>query len=218
MLVIADNDVRGAVAAIRHVLESAEWHEYTAALDIRFGDLEVLGLSRDATDRLVWETCQNFDALLVTANRAGGDDSLDRVIRESSDLDSLPVITIADPQCLVRDRRYANETAIALLDFLERIDSLRGVGRLFIREIARGHSDNCLAPRALTTLTLEPSCRTGEPPNTRRRYAVARMCWICDYRGDNGPRCRSTDWSVRRGCRQRPRPPHAAAGFAGCRR
>lgn len=132
MLVVADNDVRGAVAAIRQVLESREWSDYAAALDIRFAGFESVGLPRDATDEIVWATCQSIGAVLLTGNRAGGPHSLDRVIREFGDAGSLPVVTIGDPQGPVRDRGYARAAAISLLDFLERIESLRGVGRLFI--------------------------------------------------------------------------------------
>jgi len=77
MLILADNDVGGAVAALRYVLESPVWAELAASLNVRFVDFEDLGLARDAPDRLVWETNQAANALLITANRAGGADSLE---------------------------------------------------------------------------------------------------------------------------------------------
>ena len=132
MLVVADNDVIGAVSAMRRILESAEWAEYLSDLGARFTTFEELGLSCDAPDKLVWLTCQNAGALLITANRAGDADSLDRTIQQLSVPTSLPVVTIADPQLVIRDSNYAEACALRVLEYLERIDSLRGVGRLFI--------------------------------------------------------------------------------------
>jgi hypothetical protein len=132
MLVLADNDVGGAFVVLRRILESAENGAWLELLSITFTDFESLDLPRDAPDRTVWQTCQAADAVLVTGNRSGGPDSLDQVIHELSDEKSLPVLSIADPQRVLRDPTYADAAALRLLDFLERIESLRGTGRLFI--------------------------------------------------------------------------------------
>jgi hypothetical protein len=132
MLILADNDVGGAVATLRRVLQSAEWSEFYALLDLRFIDFADLGMPRDAPDLVVWQTCQEASAVLVTANRAGGTLSLQTTIDQRSGPDSLPVITLADPQRILRDALYAEEAAFRLLDYLERMPSLRGTGRLFI--------------------------------------------------------------------------------------
>jgi hypothetical protein len=42
------------------------------------------------------------------------------------------VLTIADQRRVTRNPAYANGIALRLLDFLERIESLRGTGRLFL--------------------------------------------------------------------------------------
>jgi hypothetical protein len=132
MLILADNDVGGAVAALRHALESPDWADVAAVLNLRFVEFEDLGLPRDASDRSVWETCQAIGAMLITANRAGGKNSLEAAIQDLSDSGSLPVITIADPQRLLRDATYRESAVFSLLDYLERAESLRGAGRLFI--------------------------------------------------------------------------------------
>ena len=135
MLILADNDVGGAVAGLRRILESEEWAEFSATLALRFVEFVEfvdVGLTRDASDRVVWQTCQEVGAVLVTGNRASGDDSLEQTIQDHAGADSLPVVTIGDPQRLVRDRAYASECALRLLDLLERIETLRGTGRLFI--------------------------------------------------------------------------------------
>jgi hypothetical protein len=132
MFVLADNDVGGAVAVLRRILESSEYAAWLEILAVEFTDFEALGLPRSAPDRTVWQVCQAAGAVLITGNRAGGPDSLDEVIRELSDESSLPVLTIADQRRVTRDAGYANAAALRLLDFLERIESLRGTGRLFI--------------------------------------------------------------------------------------
>jgi hypothetical protein len=132
MLVMADNDVGGAVTVLRRILESADNAAWLEILGVAFTDFESLGLPRDAADRTVWQTCQAADVVLITGNRSGGPHSLDQVIHELSDATSLPVLTIADQRRVTRDSAYANVTALRLLDFLERIESLRGTGRLFI--------------------------------------------------------------------------------------
>jgi hypothetical protein len=132
MLILADNDVGGAVEALRRILESVEWAAFSAMLDLRFIEFRDVGLARDASDPLVWHTCQKMGAVLITGNRASGDASLEHTIRERAGADSLPVLTIGDPQRVVRDPAYAQECAISLLDVLDRIEMLRGTGRLFI--------------------------------------------------------------------------------------
>jgi hypothetical protein len=132
MLILADNDVGGAVAALWRILESAEWAAFSAMLDLRFIEFADVGLARDASDPLVWHTCQEPGTVLITGNRASRDTSLEYTIREHVGADGLPVVTIGHPQRVIRDPAYAQECAISLLDVLDRIEMLRGTGRLFI--------------------------------------------------------------------------------------
>ena len=101
----------------------------STSIVIEFADVR---LARDASDRTVWETCQAVGAVLITGNRASGTESLEQTIRDHAGPDSLPVVTISDPQRVVRDRVYARECAVSLLDLLDRLETLRGTRRLFI--------------------------------------------------------------------------------------
>jgi len=132
MLVLADNDVGGAVTVLRRILESGDYADWLEILGVGFTDFESLGLPRNATDRTVWQACQSAGVVLITGNRAGGPGSLDQVIHEFSDETALPVLTVADQRRVSRDAAYAHACALRLLDFLERIESLRGTGRLYI--------------------------------------------------------------------------------------
>ncbi len=132
MLILTDNDVVGAVRTLRRILASPEWADLTIELDLQFIELQDVGLSRDAPDRAVWQRSQDVNALLITGNRLSGEGSLDQTIDEQSGPQSLPVLTIRDPRRVMRDPAYARECAMSLLDFVDRIEMLRGTGRLFL--------------------------------------------------------------------------------------
>jgi hypothetical protein len=96
-------------------------------------DFDALSLPWDASDEHVWNACQAEQVVLVTANRnADRPDSLEAVPRRLNQSNSLPVFPCADPQRILRDRHYAEETADRLLEYLFDIDCVRGVGRLYI--------------------------------------------------------------------------------------
>ena len=132
MQVVADNDSIGAVAAIRRIIESPAWEMLFAEVQIEFADFASLSIASSASDREVWQACQEAAAVLVTSNRVGGPHSLTAVVAEMGDERSLPVVTIANRRRAERDRDYAEECAFALLDLIDRIETLRGTGRLFI--------------------------------------------------------------------------------------
>ena len=132
MLILTDNDVIGAVRTFRRILESPAWVDLAAALELQFVEFKDVELPIDAPDGTVWQRSQEVGALLITGNRASGEGSLDQTIAERSGPESLPVLTIGDPRRVMRDPVYAQECVISLMDFVERIETLRGSGRLFI--------------------------------------------------------------------------------------
>jgi hypothetical protein len=67
-----------------------------------------LGLPYDSSDAVVWRACQREGLVLITANRNADDpDSLEAVIRGENQPDSLPIVTISDPDRILHDRLYA---------------------------------------------------------------------------------------------------------------
>ena len=46
--------------------------------------------------------------------------------------DSLPDVTISDQDRVLQDRIYAEKVAVKLLEYLIRIDEVRGAGRLYV--------------------------------------------------------------------------------------
>ena len=90
-------------------------------------------LSRESPDVLIWRTCQREQLILIAENRnADAPDSLELVIRAENQPESLPVVTLADPRRITRDRLYAQAVAERLLDYLMRIDEVRGTGRIYV--------------------------------------------------------------------------------------
>jgi hypothetical protein len=139
MIILSDNDVRGAVTALRRAIEH-EWAGIAEDLDLRFVELEELGLRPDSPDAEVYTKCLEEGALLVTGDRStrDGPDSLENVIGRLGREDSYPVITIADQVRLRRDRTYGEECAADLIDVIMDIDNYRGVRRIFLPFASRG--------------------------------------------------------------------------------
>ena len=132
MRILTDNGVVGAVRVFRRILASSEWVGLTATLELAFMGLKDVELPADAPDVAVWQRSQEVGALLITGNRSSSEGSLDQTIAEQGSPESLPVLTIGDPRRVIRDPVYARECALSLLDFVDRIETLRGTGRLFI--------------------------------------------------------------------------------------
>ena len=131
--ILADNDVEGPVEFIHAIWLSDMWSELWNDLGFSMQRLPELGLARASSDALVWRTCQREHLVLVTGNRnAEVPDSLEMVIRNESRPDSLPVVTLANPQRIMRDRPYAEEVAERLLEKVIAIDDFRGAGRIYV--------------------------------------------------------------------------------------
>ena len=133
MIILSDNDVRGAMAALRRHIEH-EWADESTNLDLRFVQLEDLGLRADSSDAEIYSKCESIGAILVTADRTtrDGPESLENIISQLGREDSAPVITIGDPERLMFDPLYLGECAFSMMDCLSRIDELRGTRRIFL--------------------------------------------------------------------------------------
>jgi hypothetical protein len=131
--ILADINVVGHVEAIVTLWTSKTWSDLWSALGLRIFDSATVGLSHDTPDSLIWRICQREQLVLITANRNEiGPDSLGATIRNENRPDSLPVVTIADADRVLFDRAYAERVAESLLDYLMRIDEVRGTGRLYV--------------------------------------------------------------------------------------
>jgi hypothetical protein len=131
--ILADINIGKQRKAILAVWVSDAWRELWTGLGLSVVSFPALGLSYNASDALIWRTCQREGLVLITGNRNDdGTDSLEATIRNENKPDSLPVITIADQDRVLQDRLYAERVAESLLDYLMRIDEVRGAGRLYV--------------------------------------------------------------------------------------
>jgi hypothetical protein len=70
---------------------------------------------------------------MITGNRnAAGPASLETTIRQRNAPNCLPVLTLADPDRIQRDRQYAEAVVERLFDILIDPGALRGTGRLYL--------------------------------------------------------------------------------------
>ncbi len=131
--IMADHNVEGHLQALVNIWLSPEWDGVWSDSSCQIESFERLGIPHDTSDTALWELCQQCKIVLITANRnAEGHDSLEMAINELGTSSSLPVVTIGDPDRLMRDRDYAERAAGQLMQYLLDIDKLRGTGRLYV--------------------------------------------------------------------------------------
>jgi hypothetical protein len=131
--ILADINVEGQRDAILSIWTSAGWRDLWHGLGLVVANFPTLGLPYNASDAVIWTTCQREGLVLITGNRnKRGPDSLEAVIQRENQPDSLPVITIADTDRVLQDRLYAEKVAERLLEYLFRIDEVRGAGRVYV--------------------------------------------------------------------------------------
>jgi len=131
--ILADNDVRGQVEYLVVLMQADPWWEYWQDLDLALYHFEDMGLIRTSTDPEVWERCQVDEVVLITGNRnLSGPDSLEATIRLRNTPQSMPVFTIADVNKLNASKAYAEQVVESLIDYLQRIETLRGAGRIYL--------------------------------------------------------------------------------------
>ena len=131
--ILADANSIGYVQLLLRLLLEESRKESWLSLQCSTPTFAELGLAVTASEREVWQVCQERELVLLTENRNARDpDSLETVIRELNTAQSLPVFTLANTRRLMRDREYAGRVADKLLDYLSDIDNYRGTGRLYL--------------------------------------------------------------------------------------
>lgn len=131
--IMADHNIEGHVELLLRIWTSDAWRALWEELEIEIESFERLGLRYNTSDRELWRICQQQQIILITANRNDdGHDSLETTIRELNTLESLPVLTVADPDAVLLDAVYAERVAVQVLEYLIEMDNLRGTGRLFV--------------------------------------------------------------------------------------
>jgi hypothetical protein len=131
--ILADHNVELHVEVLVRICLSPKWADVWASLACQIDSFEGLGLPHETIDSKLWQLCQERGIVLITGNRnADGPTSLEMAIHQLRTDKSLPVVTISDPDRLLRDRDYAQAAAARLLEHLWDLERLRGTGRLYI--------------------------------------------------------------------------------------
>ena len=131
--ILADINVRGHVDYLVQRMRAEPWTEFWQGLSLVVRHFEDEGLTETSTDFEVWQRCQAEQLILLTDNRNyESPESLEATIRQHNTPDSLPVFTIADLDKFRTRPSYRDQVLVALYDYLLRIDTVRGTGRLFV--------------------------------------------------------------------------------------
>lgn len=126
---LTDHNMTAQAELIWTVFTPADWAGLEVRALFKFQDI---GLPQDATDRAVWQACQEHSLLLLTDNRnADGEDSLGRVITELNNSQALPVLTVGTLD-RVWEFDYREDCAYRIADIVAEIEAMLGAGRLFI--------------------------------------------------------------------------------------
>jgi hypothetical protein len=130
---LADENCEGHLEALVRICRSERWREVWESVHVQVYTFADLGINRGTSDAALWEMCQQRQLLLVTGNRNESDpESLGATIRARNAPDSLPVLTFADRDRIIRVSSYAELAAIRLMEILLDVDVERGTGRLFL--------------------------------------------------------------------------------------
>ena len=127
--ILVDHDIEGNAALLLFELRQSGWTDLNILEILTFSEI---GLAFNASDREVWQFAQENKMLLMTGNRnMDGEDSLEKTIRRENTENSLPVITISQPDRLI-EKNYREICAVKLVEIVLYLENFRGVGRLYI--------------------------------------------------------------------------------------
>ena len=127
--ILVDHDIEGQAAMLLFELRKGGWLELDVLNIKTFSEV---GLDFAAPDRKVWQFAQENKMLLLTGNRnMDGEDSLEQTIRRENTENSLPVITVSQPERCI-EKGYREICAVKLVEIVLYIENLYGVGRLYI--------------------------------------------------------------------------------------
>jgi predicted nuclease of predicted toxin-antitoxin system len=131
--ILADINIQGHMDVLMKIARAEPWKLFWDDLRLQYLHFSDVGLAQASLDSLVWDTCQRHELVLLTDNRNENDpDSLEATIRARNSPASFPVVTIGNVPHLRQSRAYADRIIDKLFDFLMRMDSLRGTGRLYV--------------------------------------------------------------------------------------
>jgi hypothetical protein len=130
MIFLIDRNLKSHALVFFGAIASQGWLDIVSIQFVTFAEMD---LSIDSDDRTVWQLAQENQMILLTANRSmKGKDSLEQVMREENNAESLPVITVSNADRLLNDSEYRGRCVESLVEIVLDIDTYRGARRIFI--------------------------------------------------------------------------------------
>ena len=130
MKFLIDYNLNGHALVLYGVISRSGWLDLVPIEFITFADVE---LPSNSSDRVVWRFAQKNKMILLTANRSMKEkDSLEQVMREENTENSLPIITIGNPDRLLSESNYREKCVERLIEIIISIDIYMGSRRIFI--------------------------------------------------------------------------------------
>lgn len=130
---LPDVNIQGQFGILERIMTSPDWRYFWDGLQCVSLSFAQVGLVPKAKDDAIWKVIRERDAILITGNRnSDGPKSLGAMINLPESIHAMPVMTIADPERIRRDRTYAHKVVESLYDYLQIIENYRGVGRLYL--------------------------------------------------------------------------------------
>ena len=132
-VILIDANIEGQGARIWMRMQSSEWRDLTADLDVSCKWFRDVGLDVEATDDVVWRFCQTNGYYLLTSNRnQESEDSLEATIRREWTPTSLPVFTLPHPDRVREGLEFLDRVVSKLLGYVLDADNIRGTVRLYV--------------------------------------------------------------------------------------
>jgi hypothetical protein len=132
-VILIDANIEGHGAHIWTRMQSAEWRDFTAALEITFRRFRDVSLDPASPDDDVWRFCQTNGYYLLTSNRnEDSEDSLEATLLREGTALSLAVFTLPLPDRVYHSPAFLDRVVEKLLDYVLYADNIRGAGRLYL--------------------------------------------------------------------------------------
>jgi hypothetical protein len=132
-VILIDVNIEGHGGRIWKRLQTPEWRDFTAALDVNFQTFRDVGLDAASPDDVVWRFCQAHGYYLLSSNRnEDTEDSLEETLRREGTPTSLPVFTLSMPDRVYYSPAFLDRVVEKLLDYILYADNIRGAGRLYL--------------------------------------------------------------------------------------
>ncbi len=132
-VILIDANIEGHAAHIWLRMQSSQWRELTAGLDVALRTFREVGLDPASPDDAVWQFCQAQGHYLLTSNRnEDSENSLEATLRREGTAASLPVFTLPLPDRVYHNPAFLDRVVAKLLEYVLDADNIRGTGRLYL--------------------------------------------------------------------------------------